>query len=56
MVCDPCLEEFSKPYPFPDKAEAKSSSATLIANACQGCGCKRDGKTMRKGCECQCHK
>lgn len=55
FVCPRCVDEEMKPYPFVTKAAAKSSSLSLQASVCQGCGCKLDGKAFKAGCKCTCH-
>lgn len=42
-------------YPFPNNPVAKSSTNVLQASVCQRCGCKLDGKTLTKRCDCKCH-
>lgn len=43
------------PYEFPNNSVAKSSTNVLQASVCQSCGCKLDGKTLKKVCNCRCH-
>jgi len=44
-----------KPYPFPNRPPARSSTSVLQASVCQRCGCKLDGKPLKKRCDCRCH-
>lgn len=49
-------EEIVAPFPFVVKPAAKSSTWVLKASVCQRCGCKLDGLTLKRACDCRCHK
>jgi len=53
LVCGPCVEESMAPWVPAEKVAAKSSAAALACGACQGCGCRMDGKPT--DCDCPCH-
>lgn len=57
--CSTCgimwIEKEDNPYIFPDRPAVKSSTSVLQASVCQSCGCKLDGKTLKKVCNCRCH-
>lgn len=48
-------EDTETPYVFPNRPAAKSSTSVMQASVCQRCGCKLDGKTLKKVCHCKCH-
>lgn len=48
-------EPIYPPYPFILKPAAKSSSTVMVASVCQSCGCKLDGRSLKKACACRCH-
>lgn len=51
-TCEVCKDI---PYIFPDRPAAKSSTSVMQTSVCQRCGCKLDGKTLKKVCHCKCH-
>ena len=56
FVCEPCLDLQLAPAQILNRAAAKSSTNVLNASVCQSCGCKLDGKALRRACDCKCHK
>ncbi len=59
--CPRCEDEESmyenlEPYNFIERPVAKSSTSVMKATVCQRCGCKLDGKTLVRPCDCNCHR
>lgn len=56
------MEDEDKPYVFPDRPAAKSSTHILVLGpggmadnpACPSCGCRRDN-LAKPSCGCSCH-
>jgi len=45
-----------EPYPFVERPAAKSTTSVMKASVCQRCGCRLDGKSLARPCDCRCHK